>query len=372
MARRCWTCIGVLGLWMIGASAAAWGQEQTPAPTAKSSSGVNDKLVETLTLERLRLEQQFQQTAVKIQSLVKEIRRVQELERQQLGATLAPTHPRMLRLQQAQEKSERAILTLQELVEKMNAAQLQLAVFGGESVPPQDAQKRIELAKQAYQALLQQSAFGNEVEMEALQRQAQAQTQAEVMEERMRKMEEYLLKTNFAAVEKARQQAEMKRAAQVLSALEELAQKQDANSQVQPGGESPTGPPETSQDKPESAPGPRRGPSNPTDPLGLMQNQAPPAMVRPLYRPGPQALSPEQMEQMKELIMRMQQKPAPRGDMRPLGQGSAEQLAKQQLQAQSNTTPSAIDKRLEQVEGRLERIEALLQRLVPESPPKQD
>jgi exonuclease VII large subunit len=173
-------------------------------------------------------------------------------------------------------------------------------------------------------------------------------------------------------VEKARQQAEMKRAAQVLSALEELAQKQDANSQDQPDGESPTGQPETSQDKPESAPGPRRGPSNPTDPLGLMQNQAPPATVRPLYRPGPQALSPEQMEQMKELIMRMQQKPAPRGDMRPLVQGSAEQIEKQQLQAQSNTTPSAIDKRLEQVEGRLERIEALLQRLVPESPAKQD
>lgn len=368
MARRCWTCIGVLGLWMIGASAAAWGQEQTPAPTAKSSPGVNDKLVETLTLERLRLEQQFQQTAVKIQSLVKEIRRVQELERQQLGATLVPTHPRMLRLQQAQEKSERAILTLQELVEKMNAAQLELASLGGESVPPRDDQERMQRIIGAYQA-----AFGNEVEMEALQRQPQAQPQAEVMEERMRKMEEYLLKTNFAAVEKARQQAEMKQAAEVVSrALEELAQKQDANSQVQPGGESPTGPRETSQDKPESAPGPRRGPSNPTDPLGLMQNQGPPAMVRPLYRPGPQALSPEQMEQMKELIMRMQQKPAPKGDMRPLVQGSAEQLEKQQLQAQSNTTPSAIDKRLEQVEGRLERIEALLQRLVPESPPKQD
>lgn len=369
MARRFWTCIGVLGLWMIGASAAAWGQESSPPTTAKSSPEVNDNLVETLTVERLRLEQQFQQTAVKIQSLVQEIHRVQRLEQLRLGATLVPTHPRMLSLQKAQEKSERAVLTLQELVEKMNAAQRALAELGAESAPLRDDQERLQRIKGAYQA-----AFGNEVEMEALQRQAQAQPQAEVMEERMRKMEEYLLKTNFAAVDKARQQAEMKRAAQVLSALEELAQKQDANSQVQSDAESPTGPRETSQDKPESDPGPRRVPSNPADPLGLVPNQGPPAMVRPLYRPGPQALSPEQIKQMEELLKAMQQKPAPRGENRLPMLGVAEQIEKleQRLQDQSNTTTAAIDKRMEQVEGRLERIEALLQRLVPEPPPKQD
>ncbi len=342
MARRCWTCIGVVGLWLIGASAAVWGQESSPAPTAKSSPGVNNKLVETLTLERLRLEQQFQQTAVKIQSLVKEIRRVQELERQQLGATLVPTHPRMLRVQQAQEKSERAILTLQELVEKMNAAQLELAALGGESVPPRDDQKRMQRIEAAYQA-----AFGNEVEVEALRRQAQAQAQpqAEVMKERMRKMEEYLLKTNFATVEKARQQAEMKQAAEVVSrALEELAQKQDANSQVQPGGESPSVPLAAAQEKtePEAR---SRAPRQAANPFSLPNNPGTPGLVRPLYQPGPARPSPEQLQELQLLMQKMSAQPA---------------------------KPANIEKRLEQLEGRLERIETLLQRLVQEPPPKRD
>jgi hypothetical protein len=191
------------------------------------------------------------------------------------------------------------------------------------------------------------------------------ETQAQVMEERMQKMQEYLLLTNLEAIAKARASAEAAWAAKVAedarveklqARAEALARKQAAAQAVAelqqakatqqpatPAGRNGEGPNQAKE--PDASP---RFPRQAANPFGLPNNQGTPGLVRPLYQPGPQSgtrPSPEQLQEMQLLMQKMSAQPA---------------------------KPVAIEKRLEQLEGRLERIETLLQRLVQERAPEQD
>lgn len=283
-------------------------------PSIEQSLGtIPDRSVDMLNVERLRLEQLVQQAAIKLESALIEIQRVDQLQLLRLGKTLTPNHPRMKRLQLAQENSRQAITALQDAV--MNIVDSQQY----ERKMQDHLQSRLQEWQRDYEHRKDPGSDSLEWSTDP---------QGKVIDERMRKMQEYLLQTNLEAISKARANAEAAAAAKLLE--EErikamIARVEASLAQKQPADASASPPVGTTQQ-----------PSKLTETASTVDS-------RPLLLPRAGVPSDKEWEQL--LMQKMSAQPA---------------------------RSANIEKRLEQLEGRLERIETLLQRLVPEPPPKRD